>query len=395
MLPKIRYNQNNFNQTGYPYKAELLIDTGAIPTMTNHHINCASTYKQERKGKKMKQMTKILTILMIVCTQLAYSQDIFHPADNNQDWKVSPQEFETYNIAWKNKAQLPEGEQNILMDDVTRAGFIASYYEDYYYDETKEGSLRWIPVKGPIKNFLGMTFVYIFPGSFIMGSPEDELRRESDETQHRVILTKGFYLQTTEVTQGQWNALMGKNPSYYNNCGEDCPVEQVSWNDVQQFIEILNFQDKTDTEYRLPSESEWEYAARAGSTTALFNGELTEANCGFDANLDEIGWYCGNSNNTTHPIAQKAPNPWGIFDMHGNVWEFCQDWYGSYPDGTVLDPVGPNTGSKRVNRGGCFAVDSWSNAGYYRSASRNQVATTSIYRNVGFRLAFWPVEQAK
>jgi len=109
----------------------------------------------------MKQMTKILTILMIVCTQLAYSQGIFHPADNNQDWKISPHEFEAYNIAWKNKTQLPEGEQNILMDDVTRAGFIASYYEDYYYDETKEGALRWIPVKGPIENFLVMTFFII------------------------------------------------------------------------------------------------------------------------------------------------------------------------------------------------------------------------------------------
>jgi formylglycine-generating enzyme required for sulfatase activity len=343
----------------------------------------------------MKQMTKILTVLMIISTQLAYSQDIFHPADSNQDWKVSPQEFETYNIAWKNKAQLPEGEQNILMDDVTRAGFIASYYEDYYYDETKEGSLRWIPVKGPIKNFLGMTFVYIFPGSFIMGSPEDELRRESDETQHRVILTKGFYLQTTEVTQAQWEVIKGKNPSSHNNCGEDCPVEQVTWNDVEQFIKILNTIDETDIEYRLPGESEWEYAARAGSTTALVNGELTEANCGFDANLDEIAWYCGNSNDTTHPIAQKVPNPWGIFDMQGNVWEFCQDWYGSYPDGTVIDPVGPNTGSKRVIRGGCFVVNSWNNAGYYRSASRHTVTTTSIHRNVGFRLAFWPVEQAR
>jgi formylglycine-generating enzyme required for sulfatase activity len=341
----------------------------------------------------MKQMTKLLTVLMIVCTQLAYSQDIFHPADNNQDWKISPQEFEAYNIAWKNKTQLPEGEQkNILMDDVTRAGFIASYYEDYYYDETKEGSLRWIPVKGPIENFLGMTFVYIFPGSFIMGSPPDELRRDSDEKQHEVILTKGFYIQTTEVTQGQWNALMRTNPSNYKNCGEDCPVEQVSWNDIQQFIEILNIKETTSIEYRLPTESEWEYSARAGTTTALVNGDITEPNCGFDANLNETGWYCGNSNNTTHPIAQKVPNLWGLFDMQGNVWEWCQDSYGSYPDGVVIDPVGPDTGSYRIFRGGS-AVSG--NAGYNRSASRNYIKPSVRYSNVGFRLAFWPVEQAR
>ena len=340
----------------------------------------------------MKQMTKILTVLMIISTQLAYSQDIFHPADNNQDWKISPQEFETYNIAWKNKTQLPEGEQNILMDDVTRAGFIASYYEDYYYDETKEGSLRWIPVKGPIENFLGMTFVYIFPGSFIMGSPPDELRRESDEKQHEVWLTKGFYIQRTEVTQEHWNTIMGTNPSYYKNCGEDCPVEQISWNDLQNFIEILNLKDNSTIIYRLPSEAEWEYAARAGTTTALVNGDISESNCGFDANLNEAGWYCGNGNSTTHPIAQKEPNPWGLFDMQGNVWEFCQDRYGSYPDGTVIDPVGPSSGSYRIIRGGsCCSV----NAGVNRSASRNYINPSDPNRLVGFRLAFWPVEQAR
>ena len=142
-----------------------------------------------------------------------------------------------------------------------------------------------------ITNSLGIEFVLIKPGKFMMGSPEDEPGRYSGERLHAVNLTNHFYLQTTEVTQAQWKALMGKNPASQKRCRESCPVEQVSWDDAQQFIEKLNQKEGTDT-YRLPTEAEWEYACRAGSTTAFPTGKITELQCDRDPNLDAIGWYC-------------------------------------------------------------------------------------------------------
>ena len=237
-----------------------------------------------------------------------------------------------------------------------------------------------------ITNSLGMEFVYIKPGTFIMGSPLTEPKRRDNEQQHKVTLTRGFYMQTTEVTQGQWKAIMGNNPSHFGNCGDDCPVEKVSWNDVQAFIRKLNRKEGTNR-YRLPTEAEWEYAARAGSTTAFANGRISERLCGYDANLDAMGWYCGNSNERTHRTAGKKPNIWGLYDMHGNVMEICQDWYGEYPSSSVTDPTGPSSGRDRVLRGG-----SWN---YFirhcRSADRIGLIGPGGRGNyVGFRLALSP-----
>ena len=225
-----------------------------------------------------------------------------------------------------------------------------------------------------------MTFELISAGTFTMGSPTDELGRWNDETQHEVTLTKSFYMQTTEVTQGQWRAVMGSNPSDFSDCGDDCPVETVSWDDVQEFIEKLNQMEGTD-KYRLPTEAEWEYASRAGSTTAFANGEITNIDCD-DPNLDQMAWYCGNADITTHPVAQKDPNDWGLYDMHGNVWEWCEDWYGAY-SGPVTDPTGPSSGTIRVLRGG-----SWDfNAMYCRSASRYGLKPDNRSYDIGFRVA--------
>ena len=233
---------------------------------------------------------------------------------------------------------------------------------------------------GEFTNSIGMTFNLIPAGTFTMGSPLNELGRFDDETQHEVTLSQPFYMQTTEVTQAQWVAVMGSNPSYFNTCGDDCPVEMVSWDDVQTFITSLNaFGEGT---YRLPTEAEWEYAARALSTTAFANGDITAISCGFDPNLDSMGWYCYNSNNNTQLVAQKNPNAWGLYDMHGNVFEWCQDWYGSYPSGSVTDPTGPSSGLARVVRGGSF---------YYstvtcRSAWRSYQVTDGGNNYYGFRL---------
>lgn len=233
-------------------------------------------------------------------------------------------------------------------------------------------------------NSLGMTFKLIPAGTFIMGSPSDELGRSIDEIQHQVTLTHPYYMQTTKVTQGQWEAVMGSNPSYFTTCGSDCPVESVSWNDVQTFITNLNSMGQGT--YRLPTEAEWEYAARAGSTTAFANGDITITDCNKDPNLFVIGWYCYNSASTTHPVAQKQPNAWGLYGMHGNVVEKVQDWYGDYPSSPVTDPTGPSNGSYRVNRGGSW----FSQAKLCRSAHRAKSLPDGWSNLSGFRLLMNP-----
>jgi formylglycine-generating enzyme required for sulfatase activity len=150
-----------------------------------------------------------------------------------------------------------------------------------------------------------MTFIFVSPGTFTMGSPEDEQGRYDNEIQHQVTLEKGFYLQATEVTQGQWTAVMGNNPSFCTNCGDDCPVEQVSWNDVQQFIWRLN-QIGEAYKYRLPTEAEWEYACRAGSTAAFASGEITALECDQDSNLAAVAWFCGNSDEKFIRLPKKG-----------------------------------------------------------------------------------------
>ena len=231
-------------------------------------------------------------------------------------------------------------------------------------------------------NEVGMKFVLIPAGTFMMGSPSDEPGRASIEMQHQVTISRSFYMQTTEVTQDQWRAVMGNNPSHFSNCGDGCPVEKVSWYDAQKFIQALNAKEGGN-KYRLPTEAEWEYAARAGSKTAFANGGITVTGCGHDSNLDRIGWYCGNSGYKTHRVAQKQPNLWGLYDMHGNVWEWCHDWYGDYPSGYVTDPSGPPSGFIRANRGGSHSGF----AKFCRSANRIRYMPSDHTDDLGFRLA--------
>ena len=234
-------------------------------------------------------------------------------------------------------------------------------------------------------NSAGMKFVLIKPGSFMMGSPKSERGRDLNENQHQVVISRPFYMQTTEVTQGQWRSVMGSNPSSFKDCGDDCPVENVSWLEAQEFIRRLNAREETD-KYRLPTEAEWEYACRAASKTAFANGGISKRRGGRDPRLDRIGWYRGNSNNQTHPAARKQPNAWGLYDMHGNVCEFCQDWYGDYPSGQMTDPTGPPSGSERVWRGGCY----FDVAPNCRSAMRYKSDPGDRDFFIGFRLARTP-----
>jgi sulfatase modifying factor 1 len=228
----------------------------------------------------------------------------------------------------------------------------------------------------------GMKFVYIKPGTFMMGSPANDPERYYDEKQHRVTLTKGFLLQTTEVTQSQWEAVMGKNPSKFKGCGK-CPVERVSWRNVREFIRKLNQREGTD-KYRLPTEAEWEYAARAGTTSPFAFGTcLSTDQANYKGNYPMPGCSKGQYRKKTVPVASFAPNAWGLYDMHGNVWEWVQDWYHDYYDGSVTDPTGPATGTYRVIRGG-----SWYHfARGCRSAYRVYDTPYYRYSYIGFRLA--------
>ena len=210
--------------------------------------------------------------------------------------------------------------------------------------------------------FDGIEFVWIPPGEFQMGSTSQRAYPD-EQPVTRVRISKGFYLGKYKVTQDQWQAVMGNNPSHFSGCGR-CPVEQVSWDDAQAFIGRLNARSGGDR-YRLPTEAEWEYAARAGTTTDTYAGDITEPD-GNDPVLNGIAWYGSNSGGRTHPVGQKAPNGFGLYDMLGNVREWVVDWYGGYLGGAVTDPSGPASGSDRVFRGGDF----FNGAGVCRPAIR-------------------------
>ncbi|MFZ5569556.1 MAG: SUMF1/EgtB/PvdO family nonheme iron enzyme [Thermodesulfobacteriota bacterium] len=239
-----------------------------------------------------------------------------------------------------------------------------------------------------VTNEFGMAFILVSPGSFMMGSPPDEPGRKSDEISHQVTLTKDYYLQKTEVTQGQWRMVMGANPSRFYRCGDDCPVESVSWDDAQAFIAALNGMTTDGSVYRLPSEAEWEYAARSASVTAFANGNITHIGSGFDQNLDLMGWYIYNSQGQIHPVGLKQANEWGFQDMHGNVMEWCQDWMGKYSPYSITDPAGPSAGTLRVMRGGNMTSD----ASNCRSATRLSAKPERRSDTTGLRLVLVPAE---
>jgi formylglycine-generating enzyme required for sulfatase activity len=227
---------------------------------------------------------------------------------------------------------------------------------------------------GEVREFGGIEMVWCPAGEFLMGSPTSEADRSSDETQHRVTLTRGFWMAKTECTQGQWEAVAGSNPSNFK--GVTLPVEQVSWDDVNTWLAQMNARNPLPEgwKWELPTEAQWEYACRAGTTTA------------YAGTLDAMAWYGDNSGSKTNAVGTKKANAWGLHDMHGNVWEWCRDWYGDYPTGSTVDLGGPSDGSDRVYRGGGWG----SSAACCRSAFRYWF--TPGYRIIflGFRLAAVP-----
>ncbi len=260
-------------------------------------------------------------------------------------------------------------------------------------------------------NSIGIEFTLIPSGSFQMGcSDGDDDCLDDEIPQHKVTISNSFYMGKYEVTQGQWKRVMGNNPSYFQNCGENCPVEQVSWNDAQEFIKKLcELEKMSPCKYRLPTEAEWEYAARAGSRTRIYTGDMKELGENNSPELDGIAWYGGNSGVSygggydcsewsekqysslecgAHPVGQKKPNAWGLYDMIGNVWEWNEDRYDSkyYENDNQTDPKGAEKGKDRSLRGG-----SWSSlAGDDRLSYRNRSYPDNRDTYYGFRLVLLP-----
>jgi formylglycine-generating enzyme required for sulfatase activity len=226
---------------------------------------------------------------------------------------------------------------------------------------------------------LAMDLLPIPAGTFQMGAASGIDRDERPVT--RVTISQPYWLARTEVTQRQWEAVMGNNPSHFK--GETLPVERVSWHEAMEFCRRLTERERAAGHlpegyvYRLPTEAQWEYAGRAG-TTADFGGT---------GRLDDMGWHSSNSGGSTKPVATKAANAWGLHDMHGNVWEWCLDWYAdNLPGGSVIDPTGPTSGSLRVLRGGAWRHS----ARRCRSAYRGNWEPENRYDSVGFRVALSP-----
>jgi formylglycine-generating enzyme required for sulfatase activity len=237
------------------------------------------------------------------------------------------------------------------------------------------------------RNSVDMEFVLIPSGSFEMGSPLGERFRDPSEFQHPVTLKKSFYLQSNEVTVGQWSRIMGKRLLGRHAGPSNLPVTRVSWFDCSEFIKRLN--EKGEGIYRLPTEAEWEYACRAGGSSAYHSGPSIDCAEAMFGNRSRNGGECTDlARSKRLPIDGPAPvrsygaNAWGLFDMHGNVWEWCSDWYGDYPRVEAVDPVGLSSGSQKVRRGG-----SWVSEGHrLRCANRAYAHPASRFRNTGFRL---------
>ena len=224
---------------------------------------------------------------------------------------------------------------------------------------------------------LELRMIWVESGTFLMGSPPSEATRNKAEgPQTRVTISQGFWLGSTEVTQAQYEAIAGENPSSFGAAGPDAPVDRVSWIQAMKYGKLLTQREREAGRlpegfiYTLPTEAEWEYACRAGTTGAYAGGS-------------NMSWDVSNSGGTTHPVGLKKPNKWGFFDMSGNVLEWCYDWYGDYKGGTATDPKGPKRGHYRMARGGCWRMDG--NVG--RSASRAGGSAGRIDYTLGFRLA--------
>ena len=286
--------------------------------------------------------------------------------------------FKALSILFALFLSLPVSAQGVIVHkkDGTKVKYpyeVLDRIETYNYDEE-------IPEETGSGEFTvnGVTFTMlpVEGGTFTMGATSEQgSDAYSDESPTHQVTVSSFYIGKYEVTQELWAAVMGSNPSNFS--GTNLPVETVSWDDIQTFISKLN--ELTGRTFRLPTEAEWEYAARGGNKSKgyKYSGSNT---------IGDVAWYSGNSSSKTHEVGTKAPNELGLYDMSGNVWEWCSDWFGSYSSSSQTDPTGPSSGSNRVLRGGSW----FNNAGYCRVSYRHNYTPSYRYYLYGFRLVLAP-----
>jgi formylglycine-generating enzyme required for sulfatase activity len=266
-----------------------------------------------------------------------------------------------------------------------RVNTVANYGRFRRFDVSAAEDIH-TPIGTTSDPWTGMVFVELPPGRFTMGSASDEAGRNDDEVLHDVEITRPFLLGQHEVTQQEWRTVMGTSPSHFTGCGPRCPVENITYGDVQTFLEKLNARPPHTLRYRLPTEAEWEYACRARTTGPFSTGEnLTTAQGNYNGRQPYASFPAGEFRQKTTPVGTFPLNPWGLADMHGNVWEWTSDWYGPYADGRAanIDPHGGSSGEKRVIRGGSWFFD----ANSARCALRYTHAPQDKGFSLGFRVA--------
>ena len=280
---------------------------------------------------------------------------------------------------WLEERSDPRGELIRLLHTLTQSVEVVD--RDKLEERLRGLLASGVQPVGPFwTNSIGMKFAWIPAGTFLMGSPADEDDTYPDESQQKVTLSKGFYLASHTVTQACWREVMGNNPSHFK--GNDLPVEEVSWDECQQFLQTLSERD--GHAYRLPTEAEWEFACRGATTTPFSFGEtISTDQANYNGDYPYGDAEKGLNREKTTPVGSFPSNAWGLHDMHGNVWEWCQDWYGDYSQGEVVDPQGPQEGESRVLRGGSFD----NGARFVLSAYRTWYVPTNRAYDVGFRAA--------
>lgn len=289
-----------------------------------------------------KTLIKTVFILCLMAMPLSTVADDFIRGDVNQDGKVS------------------------ITDVTTLINYLLT--QQWPQEEPTDPEVVTYVLNG-----IEINMVHVEGGTFTMGASSDDAESSDDEHPSHLVTLSDFYICTTEVTQQLWKAVMGNNPSHFTS-DLMCPVEQVGWSRCQSFITKLN--EMTGQNFRLPTEAEWEFAARGGNKSHGYKYSGSD-------DINDVAWYISNSSNKTHPVAQKVPNELGLYDMSGNVCEWCSDWYGNYAADGQTNPTGPTSGTHRVYRGG-----QWSGfEGGCRVTARYHFLPTSTHTGLGLRLA--------
>ena len=324
----------------------------------------------------MKKLFLLLLMPLAVLTARAQSNDYNMVIELNNGTTITLGANDVRNLTFNGDALSISGNtiEDIIAALATKADKSEIERLEAMISQLQE-ELHPTPPKEYTVNGVSFKMKKVSGGTFQMGATEEQGSDALDDEKpvHSVTLSD-YWIGETEVTQALWQAVMGSNPSHFTGDSQ-LPVENVSWNDCQTFIQTLN--ELTGMSFRLPTEAEWEFAARGGNSSQGYKYAGSNT-------VGDVAWYYSNSSSKTHPVATKSPNELGLYDMSGNVWEWCQDWYGSYSSSAQTDPVGPSSGSNRVLRGG-----SWNSlARYCRVAYRNSTTPSDRYFSLGLRLAF-------